>query len=70
MFLPLELGCLLLLPLEPNLISVYNLAYPPHIINRYQFESLFDKTTPPNIDQAAPDLGICLQFGLVALTTS
>ena len=70
MFLPLEHGCLLLLPLEPNLPSVYNIASPPQKKNRDQVDSLLDKTTIPNIDQADPDIGIILPLGLVVLNIS
>ena len=70
MLLPLDLGSLLLIPLETNLLYVYTLAYPPKIRNQNQVESLLETTTLPNLDQAAPDLGISLPLGFVALTTS
>ena len=70
MFLPLELGSLLLLPLEPNIISVQTLASPLQRRNREQIDSLLETTTLPNLDQAAPDLGIHLPLGLVAFNTS
>ena len=38
MFLPLELGCLSLLPLDPNISSVYTLASPPQRRNREQMK--------------------------------
>ena len=69
-FLPLDLGCSLFLPLEPNLQSVYTLAYPLQRRNREQIDSLLETTTFPNLVQAAPDLGIHLTLGVVALTTS
>ena len=60
MFLPLELGCLLLLLLEPNLLSVYTLASTLQKRNREQIESFLETTTLPNLDQASPDLGVHL----------
>ena len=70
MLLPLELGLLLLLPLETNPPSVWTLDYPLQRRNREQINSLLETTTLPNIYQAAPDLGIHLPLGVVALTTS
>ena len=70
MFLTMELGCLLLLPLDPNIISEYDLDYNLHRRNREQIDSLLETTTLPNLDQAAPDIGIHLTLGMVALTTS
>ena len=70
MFLPLELGCLFLLPMEPNSPSVYTLASTLQRGDHEQTDSLLEKNTLPNIDQAAPDLGIHLPLGVVDLTTS
>ena len=69
MLLPLELSCLLLLPMEPNILSIYTLDYPLQRRNREQIDSLLDTTTRPNIDRAAPDLVIRIPLGMVALTT-
>ena len=38
--------------------------------NREHIDSLLETTTLPNLDQDAPDLGINLPLGVVALTTS
>ena len=62
------LGCLLLIPLDPNLLFVYTIASPPQRRNREQIHSLSETTTIPNLDQATPDLGIYLPLGMVALT--
>ena len=70
MLLPLELGCLLFLPLDTNILSVYTIDSPPQRRNHDQFESLLETTILPNLDQYAPDLGIRLPLGLVALVTS
>ena len=43
---------------------------PPQIRKRDQVDSVLEKTTLPSLDQYAPDLGICLQLGLIAYTTS
>ena len=59
-----------MLPLEPNILYVYTLASPIHRRNREHIDPLLDTTTLPNIDQAAPDLGIHLPLGLVAFNTS
>ena len=54
--------------MEPNLLSVTTLASTPQRINRNHIESLLDTTNIPNLDQAAPDLGILLPLGLLSLT--
>ena len=53
----MEIGWLLFPPLEPNILSVYNLDFPLQIRNREQIESLLETTTIPNLDQAAPNIG-------------
>ena len=66
----MELGFLIFLIMEPNLLSVYTLASPPQRRNRYWVDSLLETSTLPNLDQAATDIKIRLPLGLVALTTS
>ena len=69
MFLTLELGCLLLFPLEPNILSVYTLDCPFQRRNRERIYSLLETTTIPNLDKDAPDIEIHIPLGMVALTT-
>ena len=66
----MELGWLLLLPLDPNLPSDWTIVYPTQLRNHNQVDSLLETTTLPNIDQAAPDIVICLPLGLMDSTTS
>ena len=56
--------------LSPNPPSVQTLAFRLQRRNRENVDSLLETTTLPNLDQAAPDLGINLPLGVVALTTS
>ena len=58
MFLPLELVCLLFLPLDPNPLFVYTIDYPPQRRKHYQVDLLLETITLQNIDQAVPDIGI------------
>ena len=66
MLLPQNMGCLLFLSLEPNILSMYTLDYPPQRINRNYVDSILDTTTVPIIDQDSPDLGILLILGMTA----
>ena len=49
-------------------ICIY-IASPLQGRNREQIDSLLETTTLPNLDQAAPDLGIHLPLGVIAFTT-
>ena len=65
MVLPLELGWLLFIPLESNLIAVYTLASSIHKRNFEHIDYLLETTSIINIDQYAPDIGINIPLGLV-----
>ena len=69
-FIPLDLGCLSLLPLDLNLLTVYTIFSPLQRINRDQVDSLFETKTLPNNDQSAPNLVIRLPLGFVASNPS
>ena len=65
----MELGCLLLLLLDPKILSVWTLVSTTQIRNIDKVDSLLDTTTLPNPDESSPDLGIILPLGLIDSTT-